>query len=283
VAPHDPDDDRDLFRAYRASGSRQLRNQLVERHQGLVGPVVRRYERRGIDADDLRQVALIAVLKAVERFDPDYGVQFSTFATRTIEGELMRQLRDKGWAVRPPRRRQELYLAVRRAEEELIQRLGRSPTVPELARATGDTEDHVLEALEAGGARHASSLDLPTGAERPPPRSLVSDQEPGVAQVDVRMLVAGLMDDLDEREREVIRLRFFEELGQPEIAERLGLSQSYVSRLIRRTLEAMRDRLARTDADDDALGTTSSPETPTDAADATDPADPAEVSPRSGG
>lgn len=245
-------DDLDLFRAYRESGSRKLRNQLVERHQGLVGPVVRRYERRGIASEDLRQVALIAVLKAVERFDPDYGVQFSTFATRTIEGELMRQLRDRGWAVRPPRRQQEVYLAVRRAEEDLVQRLGRSPTVAELARATGETEDHILEALEAGGARHASSLDLPTGADRPPPQALVANQEAGIAHVEVRMLVAALMDGLDDREREVIHLRFFEDLGQPEIAERLGLSQSYVSRLIRRTLEAMRNRL---DTGEDAIDT----------------------------
>lgn len=245
-------DDLELFRAYRASGSRRLRNQLVERHQGLVGPVVRRYERRGIAAEDLRQVALIAVLKAVERFDPDYGVKFSTFATRTIEGELMRQLRDRGWAVRPPRRQQEVYLAVRRAEEELVQRLGRSPTVAELAHTTGETEDHILEALEAGGARHATSLDLPSGADRPEPRALVSSVEPGIDHVEIRMLVSRAMADLDDRERSVIRMRFFDDLGQPEIAERLGLSQSYVSRLIRRTLEAMRHQLETPDQASDA-------------------------------
>ena len=253
-------DELELFRAYRASGSRRLRNQLVERHQALVGPVIRRYDRRGIPTDDLRQVALIAVLKAVERFDPDYGVQFSTFATRTIEGELKRQLRDQGWAVRPPRRQQEVYLALRRAEEDLLQRQGRSPTVAELARATGESEDHILEALEAGGARHASSLDLPAGSDRPEPRALVANAEPGIAHVEVRMLVTQLIEDLDERERAVVRMRFFEDLGQPEIAERLGLSQSYVSRLIRRTLEAMRERLQDADVTGQVAGPDGGPD-----------------------
>lgn len=240
-------DDLELFRSYRESGSRRLRNQLVESHQGLVGPVVRRFERRGIASEDVRQVALIALLKAVERFDPEYGVQFSTFATRTIEGELMRQLRDSGWAVRPPRRQQEVYLALRRAEEELIQRLGRSPSVAELARATGESEDHILEALEAGGARQASSLDLPTGVERPETSMLVDEHGSGIDRAEVKILITRLMEKLDDREREVLRLRFFEDLGQPEIAEALGLSQSYVSRLIRRTLESMGQDLTEPD------------------------------------
>lgn len=244
-----PDDDGlEAFRRYRQTGDRRLRNELVEQHQSLVEPYVRRFDRKGIAADDLRQVALIAVIKAVERFDPDFGVAFSTFAGRTIEGELMRLLRDRGWAVRPPRRQQEVYLAVRKAEEELINSIGRSPTIAELARATGETEDAVLSALEAGGARRAGSLDQPAGPGQTEPVNLVVSDEPGIAHAEVRMLVEQLMAGLDEREQEVIRMRFFDDLGQPEIAERLGLSQSYVSRLIRRTLESMRKSL--TDGDE---------------------------------
>jgi RNA polymerase sigma-B factor len=242
----------DDFRRYRETGDRRLRNALVERHQSLVEPYVRRYDRKGIAADDLRQVALIAVLKAVERFDPDYGVAFSTFAGRTIEGELMRQLRDRGWSVRPPRRQQEVYLKVRKAEEELVHSIGRSPTVAEIARAIDESEDTVLAALEAGGARRATSLDQPAGPGRAEPMALVASVEPGIAHAEVRMLVAQLMEGLEEREQTVIRMRFFEDLGQPEIAERLGLSQSYVSRLIRRTLEAMRLQLTASDDDGEA-------------------------------
>jgi RNA polymerase sigma-B factor len=240
----DPDDPLEAFRRYRRTGDRRLRNELVEQHLELVEPYVRRYDRRGISPEDLRQVALLAMLKAVERFDPDYGVLFSTFAGRTIEGELMRLLRDKGWSVRPPRRHQEVYLAVRRAEEELTQKLGRSPTITELATATDESEDGVLAALEAGGARQAGSLDQPSGASQREPGALVAATEPGIAQLEVRLLVEQLMETLDEREQQVIRMRFFDEMGQPEIADQLGLSQSYVSRLIRRTLEAMRETLA---------------------------------------
>ena len=237
----------DGFRRYRETGDRRLRNQLVEDHQSLVEPYVRRFDHKGVSADDLRQVALIATIKAVERFDPDYGVTFSTFAGRTIEGELMRLLRDRGWSVRPPRRHQEVYLAVRRAEEELTQSSGRSPTIAELARATGESEDAVLAALEAGGARRASSLDQPATPGQPSPASLITSTERGMANAEITMLVEQLMASLDEREQEVIQMRFFDDLSQPEIAERLGLSQSYVSRLIRRTLAAMRDDLTAPD------------------------------------
>ena len=123
--------ERDLFVRYRETGDRRVRNQLVERNLRLVEPHLRRFEGRGVPIDDLRQVGLLGVLKAVERFDPDYGVLFATFAARTIDGELKRFLRDRGWSVRPSRRNQEVYLAVRKAEDGLVQSLGRSPTVAE--------------------------------------------------------------------------------------------------------------------------------------------------------
>lgn len=233
------DDVLELFRRYRATGDRALRNDLVERYVGLSEPHVRRFGGRGIPKEDLRQTALLAVLRAVERFDPELGVSFPTFAGRTIEGELKRFLRDRSWAVRPPRRQQEAFLNVRSAEDELVQELGRSPTVAELAQRIGESEDRVLEALEAAGARRADSIDEPTPRGGPP--RAIGSIDADFGGVEVRLLVEGLLSTLDERERAVIELRFFEDLGQPEIAERLGLSQSYVSRLIRRILGSLRE------------------------------------------
>jgi RNA polymerase sigma-B factor len=230
-----------LFRQYRATSDRGLRNTLVERYVSLAEPHVRRFGGRGIPKEDLRQTALLAVLHAVERFDPEMGVGFPTFAGRTIEGELKRFLRDRSWAVRPPRRQQEAFLNVRSAEDELVQRLGRSPTVAELAVEIGETEDRVLEAIEAAGARRADSLDEPSPRGGPPRAVRATDND--FADVEVKLLVERLLNTLDDRERQVIELRFFEDLGQPEIAERLGLSQSYVSRLIRRILSALRGSL----------------------------------------
>ena len=236
----------ELFREYQRTGSRALRNQLVERHLSLAEPHVRRFAGKGLPNEDLRQAALLSMLGAVERFDPELGISFATFASRTIDGELKRQLRDKSWLVRPPRRHQEVYLAVRKAEDELEQRLSRSPTVAEIASATDESVDAVLEAIEAGAARRGDSLDRP-GRREPVLPSSGSGSEGDFGRVEARMLVAQLMEGLDERERAVIELRFFENLGQPEIAERLDLSQSYVSRLIRRVLKSMRDDLTVND------------------------------------
>jgi RNA polymerase sigma-B factor len=253
----DVGDGLDGFREYRRSGSRRLRNELVEANLEIVEPYVRRFDQRGVARDDLRQVAMLAVLKAVERFDPDYGVTFGTFAGRTIEGELKRHLRDRGWAVRPPRRKQEVYLAVRQAEEELTQTLGRAPTIAELARHTGETVDGVLEAIEAGGARHAGSIDAPQGPDRSDAAGTLVDERAGVGDVELRVLVDEVLEGLDERERTVIRMRFYEERSQAEIADELGLSQSFVSRLIRQTLQSARQRLDEASGpdDDDALPT----------------------------
>ena len=175
------------------------------------------------------------------------GVSFSTFAGRTIEGELKRYLRDRTWMVRPPRRAQELHLELRRADEDLTHQLGRSPTIAELAAAVDETEDHVLEALEAGVAHQATSLDQPQGGGDDESRSLgervLVSREVGFADVEAQQVVADLLEGLDERDREVVRLRFYENMTQPEIAERLGVSQSYLSRIIRRILVDLRDRL----------------------------------------
>jgi len=235
------------FVEYRRTGDRRLRNALVEQNRGLADYFVKRYARRGVADDDLRQVALLAIVHAVERFDPEIGVAFSTFASRTIEGEIKRYFRDRTWSVRPPRRAQELHLALRRADEDLTHRLGRSPTMAELAVEVDATEDHVIEALEAGVARQATSIDQPSNSD--PDAGVIGDRllgigERGYADVDQQLVVRELLASLPEREREVIRLRFFENLTQPEIAERMGMSQSYLSRIIRRTLVDLRGELS---------------------------------------
>ena len=175
------------------------------------------------------------------------GVAFSTFASRTIEGEIKRYFRDRTWSVRPPRRAQELHLQLRRADEELTHRLGRAPTMAELALEVDASEDHVIEALEAGVARQATSTDQPMGADSD--AGALGDRILGVGDagyddVDQQIVVRQLLDTLPDREREVIRLRFFENLTQPEIAERMGVSQSYLSRIIRRTLVDLRGELS---------------------------------------
>jgi RNA polymerase sigma-B factor len=237
----------DRFVEYQRTGDRRLRNELVEEHRRSADYFVKRYARRGVAEDDLRQIALLALVHAVDRFDPGIGVAFSTFASRTIEGELKRYFRDRTWSVRPPRRAQELHLELRRADEDLTQRLGRSPTISELADDVGESEDHVLEALEAGIAHQATSLDQPQGGDDeggPIGDRLLGMGDRGYVDVDQQLVVQELLDSLPDREREVIRLRFFENLSQPEIAERMGVSQSYLSRIIRRTLVDLRSEIS---------------------------------------
>jgi RNA polymerase sigma-B factor len=224
------------FAEYRRTGDRRVRNDLLEQHRGLVGMFVKRYRYRGVSSDELNQLCFIAMIHAAERFDPDLGIEFSTFASRTIDGELKRYFRDRTWSVRPPRRMQELHLALRRAEQELVQRLGRSPTVIELAAELDVHEDQVLAALEAGAAHDATSLEEPSAAGGNATRGdrLVVDADYGGVEdaVDVERLLAGLPG----RDRELLEMRYFENLTQPEMARRLGVSQSYLSRMLRRIL-----------------------------------------------
>jgi RNA polymerase sigma-B factor len=237
-----------LFEQYRARPDRHTRNRLVEAHLHLADYYVARFARSGNSpAEDLRQTALLAVLNAVERFDPSMGVSFRTFASRTIEGELKRYLRDRSWAVRPPRRAQELHLLVRRTAEELTHRLGRAPTVAELAEDMRVDDEHVLEALEAGQARSATGIDAPAGPNDDLPLArLLGSVDPSYGTVDERMVLRSAVAALDERQQLVLHLRFVEELSQPEIAERIGVSQSYVSRILRGSLALLRTELSPT-------------------------------------
>jgi RNA polymerase sigma-B factor len=223
-----------------------LRDRLVEAHLGLAEYLARRFSNRGEPLDDLVQFASVGLIKAVDRFDPAREVEFSTYATHTIVGELKRHFRDKGWAVRAPRRMQELYLRLGNVISVLSQELGRSPTVPELATEAGVSEEEVLEALEAGQAYRSMSIDAPGsagtggGEDGDSLATHLGGDDPEMAEAERRAELSPLLAQLPEREQTIIYMRFFEGLTQSEIATRLGISQMHVSRLLGRSLEQLR-------------------------------------------
>jgi RNA polymerase sigma-B factor len=218
-----------------------LRDELVRRHRGLAEALARRFRGRG-ELDDLTQVAMLALVKAIDRFDPQRGVPFSAFASTTIVGELKRHLRDTVWAVRVPRTLQETGLEVGRAIESLTQRLGRSPTIPEVAAETSRTEEEVLEGLEVGTALEAVSLDAPIGDEDGPSRE-PADHDDAMDLAEDWVDVAEAIRALPERERRILHLRFFRGMSQSAIAQELGISQMHVSRLLARTLARLREEV----------------------------------------
>jgi RNA polymerase sigma-B factor len=229
------------FAEYRRTGDRALRNQLIEEHRTLAAQLAHRFSHRGEPTEDLAQVAMLGLLKAVERFDPERGVAFRTFATPTIVGELKRHFRDHTWGVGVRRRVRERHLELREATDRLSQQLGRRPTVTDLARDLRCTDDEVLEALAAGAGYRAScsvGMDEPQGPRLAP---YVTSAEPGYESVEVRHLLAGLLATLPARERRIVALRFVQELTQAEIAARVGVSQMQVSRLLQRSFERMRN------------------------------------------
>ena len=232
------------FVAYRRNGERRLRDELIEEHASLAYFLARRFKDRGVALDDLVQVALVGLLKAVERFDPDRGVQFSTFATPTIQGELKRHFRDRGWTVRVPRHVQELHLQLNRIVAELGQELHQSPTPAEVAARAGVSEEEILEAMEAGSLFRLASLDKPSTddpEEWGEPAAYLGDDDPGFDQIERRAELDQLLGVLPARERRILELRFFEDLTQTEIADRIGISQMHVSRLLTRSLDLLRE------------------------------------------
>jgi RNA polymerase sigma-B factor len=235
------DDLRRKFREYSESRDPALRSQLVEAHIGLAEYLARRFTNRGEPLDDLIQVASLGLLKAVDRFDPERGLEFSTYATPTIVGELKRHFRDKGWAVRVPRRVQELHLRLGSVVNVLSQDLGRSPTIGEIAQAASVSEEDVLEAIEAGHAYRFTSLDAPSSAEEEGTlASQLGEDDQALVDSEHRMALSPLIARFPARERTILHLRFFEGLTQSEIASRLGISQMNVSRLLARSLAQLR-------------------------------------------
>jgi RNA polymerase sigma-B factor len=245
----DREEVRELFARYRAATDEddrvKLREQLVEQYIGLVEFLARRFRNRGEPLEDLVQVGTIGLLKAIERFDLDREVEFSTYATPTVVGELKRHFRDKGWAVRVPRRLQELHLELSKVVSELGQEIGRSPTVVEIAEYTGQSEETVLEGLEIAQAYNFTSLDAPIDAENG--TTSFADQlgshDEQLENLEYRASLAPEMEKLPERERRILYLRFYKGLTQSEIADRLGISQMHVSRLLNRTLMRLREAL----------------------------------------
>ena len=229
------------FEEYRRTGDRRLRNKLIEAHMELAIQIARRFGDRGEPVDDLVQVAQLGLLKAVERFDPAKGYRFSTFAEPTIAGEVKRHFRDHTWSVRVGRRAQELSQQARRVAEELSQRLGRTPRVAEIAAELNVTTDEVLAALDARSSYHASSLDATDTEGGEPRRERLGAEDIQLERVADRVAVEEFLAGLPERERELIRLRFEENLTQSEIAAHLGISQMHVSRLLRRTIGQLRN------------------------------------------
>ena len=240
-------DDKILLRRYHEDGDLGAREQLIERYMSLVRSLARRYAYRGEQLDDLVQIGAIGLIKAIDRFDLERGVELTTYATPNIIGEIKRHFRDKGWSVRVPRGLQELNVQVSKLIEQLTVQLGRSPTIPELAKAAGVEEEQVLEALESG--RAYSSVSLSTGGgsdedgELDPLESLGSIEHEYEISEDRAVLAPGFKV-LDERERKILHLRFFSGLTQSQIAEEIGISQMHVSRLIRRSLEKIREEIA---------------------------------------
>ncbi|MBL1108403.1 SigB/SigF/SigG family RNA polymerase sigma factor [Streptomyces sp. 5-8] len=222
----------------------ELRNKLVRMHLPLVEHLARRFRNRGEPLDDLTQVATIGLIKSVDRFDPERGVEFSTYATPTVVGEIKRHFRDKGWAVRVPRRLQELRLALTTATAELSQLHGRSPTVHELAEKLSISEEEVLEGLESANAYSTLSLDVPdTDDESPAVADTLGAEDEALEGVEYRESLKPLLEDLPPREKRILLLRFFGNMTQSQIAQEVGISQMHVSRLLARTLAQLREKL----------------------------------------
>jgi RNA polymerase sigma-B factor len=239
LASNDPD----------SPAHRRARDELVTIHLPLVQYLARRFRDRGEPLEDLVQVGTIGLIKAVDRFDPERGVEFSTYATPTIVGEIKRHFRDKGWAIRVPRRLQELRMSIGAATAELSQRSGRSPTVAELAAHIGVSEDEIIEGLEGAQAYSTSSLDAQVGGDDDAP--MLADRlgadDPDLEGVEYRESLKPLLAALPARERRILVLRFFHGMTQSQIAEEVGISQMHVSRLLAKSLAQLRDGLTDDD------------------------------------
>jgi RNA polymerase sigma-B factor len=246
------ENDKILLRRYHEQGDLQAREQLIEQYMSLVRSLARRYSYRGEQLDDLVQIGAIGLIKAIDRFDINRGVELTTYATPNIIGEIKRHFRDKGWSVRVPRGLQELNVQLSKLMEQLTVQLARSPTIAELAKAAGVEEEEVLEALESGRAYSTLSLSQGGGNEdgdEIDPLEMLGEIEHQYEVSEDRAVLAPGFKALDERERAILHLRFFDGLTQSQIAAQVGISQMHVSRLIRRALEKIRAEIAADELD----------------------------------
>lgn len=238
----------DLHREYKQSRDERVRAELIQQYQGLAQSMVTRFCRRVEEREDLEQVVQIALVRALDRYEPERNVEFSTFAWATVRGEIKRYYRDHSWRMRVPRRLQEQYLVVAAAVDELSHDVHRSPTLPEIAQYTGLTVEEVVEAIEVRRAYKVASLDAPQredGAEPVP----LGGADPSMAAAEDRSLINSLVRRLPAREQRIVMLRFVHEMTQSEIAARVGLSQMQVSRLLAKSLDQLRGWAAQAAGD----------------------------------
>lgn len=238
-----------LFAELRASEEPDLRRYLIERHEGLVRHVARDYLSSGEAYEDIVSVGHLGLIHAVDRFDPGRGTKFATFAVPTIKGEIRRYFRDRTWGVRVPRRVQELSMRARKTSEQLCQQRGRSPTYAELAAELGVVEEDVIEAIEVGRQYEMLSIDsVSTGSEGEgavPELDRRGEPDPDLEDIGDRDQVRRALEQLSDRERVIIVLRFFREMSQQEVGDRLGISQMHVSRLQWKALDRLRQIMVR--------------------------------------
>ena len=237
---------RELFRRYKLEGDEDAREQLILNHLNLVRFLAAKFKNKGEPLDDLIQVGTVGLIKAIDRFDISRDLEFTTYATPTILGEIKRHFRDKGWSVRVPRRLQELSAKVNKATDELTKDLQRSPSVAEIAEHLDVSVDEVLEAMESSSAYSSVPLEgsgNPDGEDAPSVIDRYATEDSALAFTDDRLVIEDALKSFSPREREVIELRFLEGMTQIEIAERLGISQVQVSRLLRRTLKKIQDKI----------------------------------------
>lgn len=242
----DKEKTRELFRRFKEEGDMDAREKLVMSYLNLVRFIANKFKNRGEPIDDLIQVGYLGLLKAIDRFDPSRGLEFTTFATPTIMGEIKRHFRDKGWSVRVPRRLQELSAKVNQATDTLTSQLQRSPTIAEIADYLDATVDEVLEAMESSSAYSSVSLEAPSGADDDDTPSVIdryATEDSDLAFTDDRIIIEEALASFSPRERDVIEMRFLKGMTQIEIAEELGISQVQVSRLLRRTLKKIQDKI----------------------------------------
>ncbi len=236
----------ELFRRYKENGDMDAREKLVMSHMNLVRFLANKFKNRGEPLDDLVQVGYLGLLKAIDRFDPSRGLEFTTYATPTILGEIKRHFRDKGWSVRVPRRLQELSAKVNQATDKLTTELQRSPKIEEIADYLGASVDEVLEAMESSSAYSSVPLEGSSNPEADDAPSVIdryATEDSALTFTDDRLVIEEALKSFSPREREVIELRFLQGMTQIEIAERLGISQVQVSRLLRRTLKKIQDKI----------------------------------------
>jgi RNA polymerase sigma-B factor len=239
--------DAELLRRYHEEGDVRARQTLIERHIGFVRRLAQRYAHRGENLEDLTQVGCVGLIKAIDRFDGHYRVTLATYAAPNVLGEIKRHFRDKGWAVRVPRDVQELNVKLGRVVDELTAKLGRSPSVEELAQSTESSPEQVVEALDSSRAYNTVSLSAPGSDdgddEGADPLDHLGDDDQGYELAEERQLLREGFKELDERERNILHMRFFLGMTQSEIADRVGISQMHVSRLIRQSIDQVREQL----------------------------------------